>query len=290
MSGLVADRVRAALPVLPRAERRVAHELLAGYPVSGLETVARLAERARVSGPTVIRLVARLGYDGYPDFQAALRMELEQRTASPLVQYQRREPLQMDDHLLARSSEQLRHDLEQSLDLQDQAAFAAAVDMMVSTRRRILTAGGRFSGLIARNLHQHLSILRSGCRHLEPDDWVTYLLEAKRSDVLIVFDMRRYQSSTVQFGQEAARRGVSLIVITDQWMSPLARDADVVLVVSVESVSPFDSLVPALALVETLLAGAIDRLGDHVPGRVRDYDELWAARDFAYDEHRDEDR
>lgn len=286
----MADRVRAALPDLPRAERRVAHEILAGYPVSGLETVARLAERARVSGPTVIRLIARLGFDGYPDFQAALRLELEERTASPLVQYQRREPAQADDHLLTRSSALLRHDLEQSLDHQDHAAFAAAVDLLVSPRRRILTAGGRFSGLTARNLHQHLSILRGGCRHLEPDDWVPYCLEVKRSDVLVLFDMRRYQRSTVQFGQEAARRGATLMVITDQWMSPLARDADVVLTVAVESVSPFDSQVPALALVETLLAGVVDALGDNVADRVRDYDELWAARAFAYDENRDESR
>jgi DNA-binding MurR/RpiR family transcriptional regulator len=56
MPALVSDRLRAALANLPRAERRVAHEILGAYPVAGLETVARLAARASVSGPTAVRL------------------------------------------------------------------------------------------------------------------------------------------------------------------------------------------------------------------------------------------
>ena len=58
--------------MLPRAERRMAMALLRQYPVAGLETVARLAEAAETSGPTVLRLVTRLGYHGFPSFQQAL--------------------------------------------------------------------------------------------------------------------------------------------------------------------------------------------------------------------------
>ena len=88
MSVTVADQIREAFPGLPRAERRVAHEVLSAYPVAGLETVARLAERSAVSGPTVIRFTSRLGFDGYSAFQAALILELEQRQASPLRQFE----------------------------------------------------------------------------------------------------------------------------------------------------------------------------------------------------------
>ncbi|MGK5447072.1 MurR/RpiR family transcriptional regulator [Streptomyces radiopugnans] len=61
--------------------------LLAAYPSAGFETVARIAERAGVSAPTVIRFAHRLGYRGFPDFQRALRDELEQREASPVALY-----------------------------------------------------------------------------------------------------------------------------------------------------------------------------------------------------------
>ena len=282
MSTIVADRVRAALPGLPRAERRVAHEILASYPVSGLETVARLAERADVSGPTVIRLIARLGFDGFPDFQATLRSEIEDRNSSPLLQYERRDPAAEGDHVLLRTATLLAATVEGSLAETDEKSFARAVALICDPKRRLLTAGGRFSGLTARNLSQHLSILRPGSRHLEPNDWVPYLLEARRSDVLVLFDMRRYQRSTVLFGEQAVRRGATLILVTDPWMSPLSVDAEVILPVSVEASSPFDSQVPALAMVEALIAGAVEALGDRVTSRVADYDELWDAQNFAY--------
>jgi DNA-binding MurR/RpiR family transcriptional regulator len=44
------------------------------------------------------------------------------------------------------------------------------------------------------------------------------------------------------------------VLFTDQWMSPIADWADAVLVAEVRAASPFDTLTPALALVEALIA------------------------------------
>jgi DNA-binding MurR/RpiR family transcriptional regulator len=279
MPTLVADRVRAALPDLPKAERRVAHELLASYPVAGLETVARLATRAQVSGPTVVRLVSRLGYEGFPDFQEALRSEIEERTASPLLQYERRNQSDGGD-VVSRTRDVLTASLDNSLAELDRGQFSAAVDLLADTKRRLLFAGGRFSSIAAQMLAAHLGILRPGCRHLGSRDWVAYLMEVRRGDVVVIFDVRRYQRATVQFGQEAVRRGATLILVTDPWMSPLAVDADITMSVSVESASLFDSQVPTLALVEALVASTAERLGEGITRRASDYDALWEAQGF----------
>jgi DNA-binding MurR/RpiR family transcriptional regulator len=63
-------------------------------------------------------------------------------------------------------------------------------------------------------------------------------------------------------------------------MSPLAVDADITMSVSVESSSLFDSQIPMLALVEALIAGAAEHLGDAITKRVYDYDVLWEAQGF----------
>ena len=55
----VAERLQQRMADLTPAERKVARVLLAGYPVSGLEPVAKLAARAGVSPPTVVRLVSQ---------------------------------------------------------------------------------------------------------------------------------------------------------------------------------------------------------------------------------------
>jgi len=46
--------------------------------------------------------------------------------------------------------------------------------------------------------------------------------------------------------------------------------------------SPFDSLVPALALAEMLVAGVVDALGDQPRERIARYDRLWRDDGFEY--------
>ncbi len=60
----------------------------------------------------------------------------------------------------------------------------------------------------------------------------------------------------------ARERGAKILLLTDQWLSPAARFADVVLNSQVEAASPDDTLVPVFALVEIVVAGALAALGD----------------------------
>lgn len=280
MQVTVAERVREVLPDLPRAERRVAHEILDRYPVAGLETVARLAARSDVSGPTVIRFVGRLGFDGYADFQDSLLAEIGERSSSPLLQYEARPDPRTGD-VVDRSRQSLVSCLDTSLSHLDRRAFEATVDKL-SGARRIFTAGGRFTGLSAQALAIHLDILRPGVTYLPPDRWVSYGLSARRGDVLVAFDVRRYQRLTVQLGLEAHRKGADLVVVTDPWLSPLAREASTVLSVGVEGPSPFDSLIAADGLVEALVAAVVERLGDQPKRRIAEYDRLWEQQYFAH--------
>ena len=91
--------------------------------------------------------------------------------------------------------------------------------------------------------------------------------DARRGDVLVVFDYRRYDARIVQLAEQAAGRGAEVVLFTDRWLSPAADVATTVLPADVAAPSPFDSLVPALALVEAVIAGVTDRLGE--AGRQR---------------------
>src|ERR1700687_4944806 len=75
----VMELVRQRLDSLSPAERKLARVLLASYPIAGLESVVRFAERARVSPPTVTRFITKLGFSGYPEFQETLRNEVQAR-------------------------------------------------------------------------------------------------------------------------------------------------------------------------------------------------------------------
>ncbi len=76
------------------------------------------------------------------------------------------------------------------------------------------------------------------------------------------------------------RRGVYLILLTDSWMSPLAFEADSVLSAAVDGSSPFDSQVATVGIIETLISGVVDYIGDKARRRITDYDNLWDAQGF----------
>ncbi|MFC9341576.1 MurR/RpiR family transcriptional regulator [Streptomyces sp. NPDC057020] len=263
----IADDIRRKLGILAPAERKVARILLASYPSAGFETVATIAERANVSAPTVLRFVARLGYTSFPDFQAALRKELDDRSASPISLYETAADSahgQSTDGLVAYSSTLFTKALTHTLTDIPRHDFAGALALLSDPRRRVTLVGGRFTHLLARYLGLHLMQLRDDIRFL-PDRDVerTSLLAAlTKRDVLVIFDYRRYENDKLAIAQLAKDSGGKVIVFTDMWLSPTSTHADVVLSHRVDTPSPYDSLVPTLAVVETLVAALVTALGD----------------------------
>jgi DNA-binding MurR/RpiR family transcriptional regulator len=98
----------------------------------------------------------------------------------------------------------------------------------------------------------------------------------RKTDVLVVFDYRRYQKDTIESTRVAAGRGCDVILFTDQWLSPASAFARQVLVTSVETVGPFDSLVGAMALVEALVAAVLAKLGSRAEARMQNLERLRA--------------
>src|SRR2546430_6885930 len=67
----------------------------------------------------------------------------------------------------------------------------------------------------------------------------------------------------------AAGRGSDVILFTDPWLSPASAFSRQVLVTSVETVGPFDSLVGAVAVVEALGTAVLAKLGSRAGARVQ---------------------
>jgi DNA-binding MurR/RpiR family transcriptional regulator len=270
----VAERLRLRMGELTHAERKVARVLMADYPVAGLDAVAKLAAAAGVSAPTVVRLVAKLEFDGYAEFQQSLKSEVSVRLSSPL---QMRAGLPgTAEGVLPRTERMLCDGIRSSFARLPPGEFEQAVRLLADPRRSVTLIGGRFSTMLAEYLAAHLKILRPRVHVLSPagPDRVSSMLDVGRRDVLVAFDYRRYQHDTVRLALTAKDQGATLIAFTDPYLSPLAARADVILTSSVQSPSPFDALTPAVALVEAMITALVDRLGDAPTARMLRYDSL----------------
>lgn len=275
----VMELVHRALGELTPAERKVGRTLIAAYPVAGLETMPELAERAQVSVATVLRFVTRLGFDGYPAFQRRLREEIQERIASPLTLYGSRRAPADDAGVLASGRRVFVDALEETFATIPAAEFHAAVDLLADTRLRVGCTGGRLSQVLAVYLGAHLQAMRANTRVLGDGlvPRVDQLVDLGRKDVLVVFDYRRYQIDTIDFARRAHERGAAIVLFTDPWLSPIAGIARHVLPTSVAAPSPFDSLAPGMAVVETLVAALSERLADRARLRIEQMDALRAG-------------
>ena len=220
------DRIRHDMETFTPSEKRAAHVLLSHYPFAGLATVAEFASRAGISGPSALRFVGRLGFSGFPDFQKHLREELEAQLLPPLAKAVPRagEPGPSD---LAAFAEAVIGNLRATVKNVVPAEFDAVASLLSDPRRRIHFAGGRFTGALARYAESHCRIVRSNvdCLDGQPVLWRDRMIEIGRRDVLVVFDIRRYQDDIVALSETAAQQGATIVLLTDQWLSPIARVA-----------------------------------------------------------------
>ena len=246
------------------------------YPAAGLDTVARLADRAETSGPTVLRFLSRLGFEGFGDLQEALRGEIAERTASPLSILTAEPAVPPDDTLLGRAQSVLPAATAHTLELLPPDEVETAVRLLSDRRYRVSADGGRFTRLLAEYLVLHLMQVRGDSRLLptQPLSRTDVLLDIGRRDVLVLFDFRRYELATRALAEECAEAGAKIVLVTDRWLSPVSGIADAVLPVQVDAVAAaYDSLVPALAVVEVLVAGVLAASGEDAERRMTRFEE-----------------
>jgi DNA-binding MurR/RpiR family transcriptional regulator len=265
----VSEKIRQRLGELSPSERRVARTLLAGPPTIGFESSGRLAQYAGVSGPTVSRFIAELGFGNYAAFQRALHEEIAARMMPPAEVYRRHQTGQRPADVLGTSARVLGEAVTATVGGLDPREFRGAVGLLAGAGRQVLVTGGWFSQLLAGYLASVLRELRPGVRLAgpSPSERAGVIADIGKRDVVAAFDFRRYDRDTLELARSARAAGARIVLITDPWLSPVADIADAVLTAHVSGPSPFESLTPALAVVETLIAAVVDALGE--AGRAR---------------------
>src|SRR2546422_682158 len=148
-----------------------------------------------------------------------------------------------------------------------------------AVRGRVVGVGGRVSAPLARSLVGQLHLLRPGIGLVDTDRSAPaqQLIDMRKTDVLVIFDYRRYQPDTIECARVAAGRGCDVVLFTDPWLSPASAFARQVLVTSVETVGPFHSLVGAMAVVGGLVAAVLATLGAGREARMQNLERLRAG-------------
>jgi len=273
----ISDRIQARLDELTRAERQLALSILENYPASGLGPLSALAKAANVSGPTVARMVQKLGFKGYPEFQSELREELRAKARGPIAKHDTWAGGAPSGHILNRFTDAVIDNIRHSLARIEPADFDKACDMVADQGHHLYIVGGRITHTLAEYLFLHLQVIRRDVTLIQTTSnaWPHYLLNVREGDVFVVFDMRRYENNTLKLAEMAHAKGARLILFTDQWRSPVHQLANLSLSARIVVPSAWDSLVTPMLLVETIIAAVQNTDWPGTKGRIEELENMF---------------
>lgn len=276
---IVKDRIQDRTSDLTPAERQLSDILMRDYPVAGLQSITRLAEAAGVSTPTVIRLARKLGYDGFPELQAALRDEASAQIKQPILKREGWPAGRRDSPAFRDFAEAVFDNLNHTIERLDPRTFDAIAKSLSDPKRQIVLCGGRITRSNADYFFNHLQIIRPGVTFLSqsPNVWPQYLLDMGPKTVLVVFDIRRYEADLARLATLAKERGTVIVLFTDQWGSPITKIADHVVNAMVEVPSSWDSTLGINLIVEALIAEVQTRRWDKAKDRIEALEEMFRS-------------
>lgn len=265
MAMVVVSQVLAPTPVLDVLQdaaaatgepgQRLFAAVRAAYPDCLTQRPVRLLREADATPRDLERLLEAAGFADFEELRDRVATEVNRRLTSPDLRLTARvDPDREARELLGRILDREQANLRRTLqDLQANGALELAADRITAARRRFV-AGGLKSAAYATLLAADLT---ASMPHVQfvPDTAaaaVDLLADVRRSDVLVVFSLRRYSRRTVALAQGFHAAGGQVIAVTDDADGPVARHSDVAVVVATSSLSYADSPTAVAAVVHVL--------------------------------------
>jgi DNA-binding MurR/RpiR family transcriptional regulator len=273
----VAEKIRASFDQFTPAERELANTLINNYPMAGLVTIAELAKSAKVSTPTVMRTAKKLGFKGYVDFQSSLRNELQKTLSDPIDKHDHWANDVPAEHILNQFASAVTTNLRQSLKQVDHKSFDDVVELLSENQRSVHIVGGRITHAFADYLQTHLQVIRKNVNMLPASSglWPHHLLNVDKGDVLIIFDIRRYEADLLELAKLAEKRDVKIVLFTDQWLSPITSRATHYFSSRIEAPSGWDSGVVTLFVIESIIAALEQTLWPETSSRLKELEDIF---------------
>ena len=263
-----------------KGQRQIARFLLAHYDRAAYMTAAKLGSEVSVSESTVVRFVIELGYAGYPEFQKAL----QELIRTKLTSFQR---MEVTNHLIGKGDvleKVLMSDVDKirrTLEGISHDDFESAVSAIVNAKN-IYIIGVRSSYTLAGFLNYNLRMIFDNVRMIETTsggELFEQILNIGEQDVIIAVSFPRYSKRVINAVAYAKRAGAQVISLTDSPDSPIATDADHVLVAQSDMASFVDSLVAPMSIINALVVAVSRAKEEDVSQRLRKLEVIWDEYD-----------
>lgn len=251
--GELIEKISLRADSLPKRLRQCAKYVVENKDEIAFSTVAEISDRADVQPSAFMRFCQVMGFGGYSDMQKLFRQNIQPKVPDYRERIQNLRDSGDDSPaaILAEFVEAGRQSLEQLSATVDEGSLEKAVETLAKAQL-IHVMGLRRAYPVASYLSYAFeklnipSILHGGGGRL------THAEAMRDGDVLIAITFAPYSPETVNLADEAARRGLPVIVMSDTPALPMEATSFVPLIVSEIDFGAFRSLSATLSLAISL--------------------------------------
>ena len=155
--------------------------------------------------------------------------------------------------------------------------FYEAVDAIVSARKIYILAA-RSASALGIFLNYYFSLIFDKVELVtttSKTEIYEKMFRINEEDVFIGISFPRYSKQAVSAMNFAKRKGARGIALTDSLLSPLAQQADFVLLARSDMASVVDSLVAPLSLINAMIVATALKKKDEVSKTFQNLEEIW---------------
>ncbi|MBF0111253.1 MAG: MurR/RpiR family transcriptional regulator [Desulfamplus sp.] len=245
-------------------------------------TIKELAETCKTSEATVIRFIDSCGYRGYSEFQQALKSFLD--TGLTLLDRADLKGIQKPDinrlnHVVLEEMSNLQH-LYESIDLKK---LNEIVDYLMQSPN-VYVVGSRLSYTFAYFMGWSLSRIRKGTTIVKGSDTtsIDQIANAPEKSLIIMVATTRYPNELIKLGKFIRREGHTLILITDNTMSPIIQFANFFLVVPMNSIPFIGNTSNMLCVIKYIVQELASRMGDDLKIHQQKLEQTYLENDILF--------
>jgi DNA-binding MurR/RpiR family transcriptional regulator len=173
-----------------------------------------------------------------------------------------------------------------TLDEIDRDTFNKAIDKIVSSKN-VYIMGVRSCSFLAGFLNYNLRMMFDNIKFVQTtsgSEMFEQLMGMGADDTVIAISFPRYSKSVINAVDYASHSGANIIAITDSTMSPIASEADQLLIAKSDMASFVDSLVAPLSIINSIIVELSRRKRDELTERLKRLEEIWDEYDV-YDKN-----
>lgn len=217
-----------------------------------------LASNAVVSKATIGRYLNKLGFIGYSSFKRAVeRAANQQRLISPIevinsVSNNSTTDTKVITREFTHNISKLIENIHEALDID---SLNKLITLILNEDKHIYVVGPSSSYAMAKHFSTLLKYFRNdiACLSIDIGELPKQLVGISSQDVLIVFSYYRFNKVVVDIAKWCKQKEVSVVVVTNTYINPYARFADLQFVLPSEANTVFQSRMIGFYFVELIL-------------------------------------